>query len=51
MKRFLLASAFALAVSAAHAASYTTPSYTLTGPLSTGSVCTPTAAAQAPPAR
>ena len=49
MKKFLLlASAFAFAVSAAHAASYTTPSYTLTGPLSTGSVCTPTAAASGP---
>lgn len=45
MRKFLLASIFALTSMAANAASFTVPSFTLTGPPSTGVVCTPTSAA------
>ncbi len=48
MKNLLLTSAIILGLStqaqAAKDAAFTIPSFTLTGPLSTGSVCTPTAA-------
>ncbi len=44
MKRLLFAFAFAFP-SVAYAASFTVPSFTLNGPASTGTVCTPTAAA------
>ena len=48
MKNLLLASAIILGlatqVQAAKDAAFTIPSFTLTGPLSTGTVCTPTAA-------
>jgi hypothetical protein len=48
MKRSLIAALAALTSSSsaqAQAASFTVPSFTLTGPASTGVTCTPTAAA------
>lgn len=45
MKKLLLALSLMLVGSQAHAASFTVPSFTLSGPASTGTVCTPTAAA------
>jgi hypothetical protein len=48
LKRFFAIVGLAMLPAAAIAANITIPSFTLTGPASTGTVCTPTAAASGP---